>query len=241
MINATKFNPEIFTTIQTPEVAYILGLLWADGYIYTNPKRSCNRVCIESLESDLSTLLPIFMQTGCWRSYGRNRDNRKPQMCIHISNKIFCHFLIENNYKSKLESACKIISKIPNNLKHYWFRGLVDGDGSFYYNSNTTAKQFNCSSASFQDWSYFELLFNEINIQKYTIRKSVILTNSSTSGKPSSYSDVRITNRQDIIKFGEYIYQNYENDKIGLERKYNKYLEIKNSPNVYLERRLKLS
>jgi len=42
-------------------------------------------------------------------------------------------FLSENNYKEKsYVSATKILNKIPNNLKKYFFRGYFDGDGSIY-------------------------------------------------------------------------------------------------------------
>jgi len=43
--------------------------------------------------------------------------------------------LVDNDYKLKsYNSADKILSKIPNSLHHYFFRGLIDGDGCFYLN-----------------------------------------------------------------------------------------------------------
>ena len=44
--------------------------------------------------------------------------------------------------------------------------------------------------------------------------------------KKSSSSVIRITNKDGIEKLGGYLYQNFENDLIGLTRKYNKFKMI---------------
>jgi hypothetical protein len=76
------------------------------------------------------------------------------------------------------------------------------------------------SSSYNQDWIYVETLFNELNI-KYSIKK--------IKREKSSYSIIRITNKKGIKNFGDYIYENYEIDKIGLSRKYEKYQQIINN------------
>jgi len=226
-IEECHFNAEPFIDIRTPEVAYILGLLWADGYIDKTNDRQSFRIAIECSSKDLDTLIPTFLRSGKWNINYRTRPNRQAQTCISTSNRYLWKFLDENNYSDKSGvSANKILSKIPSHLKHYWFRGIIDGDGSFYYKNST--KQFNCSSSKFQDWGFFTSLFEELEIRKFVIRENVQLTNESSSGIASAYSDVRITNQLDIIKLGEYIYQNYEIDSIGLRRKFDTFLKIKN-------------
>jgi len=105
-----------------------------------------------------------------------------------------------------------------NKLKHYWFRGLIDGDGCFYYYKpklGSTLRQFALASTYEQDWGYFESLCDELQIN-YKIKRNKNLKSSS--------SYLRITNKDGIIKLGEYIYKNYDN--IGLDRKYKKFKTI---------------
>ena len=68
-----------------------------------------------------------------------------------------------------------------------------------------------------------------------TCRRSILerfslLTGQQTS-KTGSRSFIRITNKN-ILEFGEYIYGDY----FGLDRKYNKFLKIKNSYNKNIVR-----
>jgi hypothetical protein len=113
-------------------------------------------------------------------------------------------------------SADKILSLIPYNLKSYFYLGVVDGDGCFYYKNNdkNVVRQFSISSTYEQDWSYVEDIFRLLNI-KYSIQR--------TLRKNSKYSQIRITNKIDIYNFGNFIYENINIDNIGLDRKYNKF------------------
>ena len=140
------------------------------------------------------------------------------QTNVITNNKRILNFLIEHDFdKKSYMSADKILSKIPDELKHYFFRGLIDGDGCFYYykpENGSTLRQFALASSYEQDWSYFEKLCKEKNI-KYNIKRTI--------GKNSSSSVIRITNKDGILKLGEYIYKDLHEDNIGLIRKYEKY------------------
>lgn len=214
-------NPNNFLEIKKKEVSYLLGLIWADGYVYKGKNQ--NKIEVSMVSEDLEKIKDIFYDTGKWISYYRYRgNNRKPIMCISTTNKILCSFLIENDYVSKgTSSADKIISKIPSDLKHYWFRGIVDGDGCFYINKKNKCYQFSIASSFEQDWTFVENIFKELNIN-YSIKRRTQLRNN----KINKSSVIRITNKNDIIKFGNYIYNGYSQDKMGLNRKYEKYLEI---------------
>lgn len=217
--NEYAVNPDQFLTINSPEIAYILGFVWADGYLYDNS------VKVECITKDLSLIKDTFKSTGNWFVNYRNRENRQPQMCIGTHNKIIYDFLTAHDYISKSEkSADKILSKIPEHLQYYWFRGLVDGDGCFYINNKLNLYQFSIASSYNQDWTYVEHIFQELNI-KYAIKRRKQLQH----GKLNGSSVIRITNQGDIIKFGNYIYKNYNLDKIGLPRKYNKFKLILDS------------
>lgn len=216
-----KVNPSQFIDIISPEVAYILGIIWADGNIYK--KGYQNRIVISCKSEDLDLLKNIFLNTGKWAMSYHTQENRKKQLTIGTSNKKLTNFLIENDYLAKsIKSADKILSRIPENIKHYWFRGLVDGDGCFYINKPRYLRQFSVTAPYNQDWGYLEKLCNSMNI-KYVIKRWKQLQR----GKIHCSSVLRITNKLDILKIGNYIYKNYNSDKIGLPRKYNKFIEIR--------------
>lgn len=209
-----------FLNIRTKEVSYLLGLIWADGSICSDNVRY--NISIEIVQEDMKHLLPFLSLYVNWNTHIRKRQfNWKTTQKLYKHNKELYNFLYEYDYKNKsFKSADKILSKIPDNLKHYFFRGISDGDGCFYINKKHSTKQFIVGSTYKQDWFYLENLCNILSI-KYTTRK-LKKTNSS-------YSILTIQNKPGIVKLGEYIYKNYEEDKIGLPRKYEKYLEIKNS------------
>jgi hypothetical protein len=220
--NVYHFNPIHFINVNNPEIAYLLGLLWGDGYLEQGPRNY--RISIQGMKTDFEPLKQIFFRNASWRYYLKYLKNRKVQSMYRLSCKELFIYLAENGYQSKSNlSACKILSTIPKNLLNYWFRGLVDADGCFYINKKWKTTQFSCSSAINQDWTYFMKLFDKLNIN-YAIKKQIV----QKVNKTHSSSMIRICSTPNIIKFGNYIYQNYPKDKIGFERKYNKFQEIVN-------------
>jgi hypothetical protein len=218
----TVFDPVFFIDEMSKESAYILGLLWADGSLGND--KNCS-VKVEIVKEDLQNLSRIFNATGKWNYYERVRGDWKPIASYSINNRIFFNFLIENDYKNKsLVSPFKIIDIIPENLKHYFFRGLIDGDGCFYINQKQYTYQFTVTSSYEQDWSYLENLLKNHDV-KYSICKRQSI--NKKTGKMNSFSVLRITNKNDIKKFGEFIYKDYDSDEMGLNRKYKIFEQIK--------------
>ena len=175
------------------------------------------------VKEDIDIIKPMLESIGKWNYYERKQpvESWKPSINVITNNKRILNFLIEHDYNKKSHiSADKILSKIPDELKHYFFRGLIDGDGCFYYykpENGSTLRQFALASTYEQDWSYFENLCKEKNI-KYKIKRTI--------GKKSSSSVIRITNKDGIKNLGNFIYNNFENELIGLARKYNKFITI---------------
>lgn len=211
-----NINPNTFINPIIPEVIYLLGLIWADGYIVRNEIR------IENLKSDILDIKTTFDATGKWNFLERNRKNRQPQMRVVGGNKIITDFLRDNDFLVKTESsACKILNKIPENLLFYWFRGLSDGDGCFYRNEKNNQTQYSLCSSYNQDWTYIENILNKLGI-KFSIQRRI----QNVGSKTNKSSVVRITSKSNVLLWGNYIYSNMKHNKIGLSRKYDKYLLI---------------
>jgi hypothetical protein len=203
-INNIKNN--LFTDNINEYTCYILGLLWADGSMCGN------MISLESVKEDIESLRKVFLDTGEWNIRYRNREDWKPQMVYHISNKEFSMFLKNNDYdKKSYASADKILQKIPDNLKNYWLRGYWDGDGCFYFNNISKAVQCTATSTYEQDWTFLENIYKNLNI-KYSIRR--------VKKQKSSYSQIRITNQKDSLKLINYLYA-FEDD-LGFKRKKEK-------------------
>lgn len=215
-----NINPELFYNINDKEIAHLLGLIWADGFLNPSSNGCNHNLGFTMVKEDVDTLRPILDSIGKWNYYERKQPNSnwKPSVNIITNNKRIFEFLAEHDYADKSSiSADKIISVIPEELKHYFFLGLIDGDGCFYYyepKKGSTLRQFSLASTYEQDWTYFEKLCDELDI-KYKIKR--------IRGSKSSSSYVRITNKDGIHKLGDYIYQNHNSDGIGLTRKYEKF------------------
>lgn len=216
-----NINPELFYNIKYKEVVYLLGLIWGDGFLNPSSNGYNHSLGFTMVKEDIEMIKSTIDSIGKWNYYERKQPNPnwKPSINVITNNKRIFDFLVEHDYdKKSYISADKILSKIPNNLKHYFFLGLIDGDGCFYYkpNKGSTLRQFALASTYEQDWSYFESLCEGLGI-KYKIKRS----KSKTS---SSY--IRITNKNGIKRLGDYIYQTISIDGIGLNRKYEKYKKI---------------
>lgn len=223
------FNPELIgkhaenkedirglIDVQTPMVAYILGFLWADG---TVSKRS-SYVGMRIIRSDFEDIKTRWMETAkSWRYsyYHDGHPNHQPQVAVAINHKDYNAFLTENDYLVKSgASADKILSKIPDHLKHYWWRGYYDGDGGFTAHKST--RRISLTSTWDQDWGFFAALAEKIDISyRVSVRKT----------KPSRNSSIMIENEANLRRFMEYIYQG---EMFGLQRKikaYQQYLTYK--------------
>ncbi|MCK9415614.1 hypothetical protein M0Q97_03015 [Candidatus Dojkabacteria bacterium] len=214
-------NKNIFQKIDSNK-AYILGFLWADGYV------SKNMVGTEGSSKDFENLNKIITKSGNWIVGHRERFLKKTgkyykQSYFHYYSKLTSDFLkcFDYDIKSHTEPI-KILNYITPKYHYHFFRGYIDGDGSFsfYKGTNGTTMQckFNITSSKEQNWNFIEKLFATLEINHCLINRY-----DRKAGKSSIIS---INNKWDIIKLGEYLYID-SNDK--LERKYNKYLQIKNS------------
>lgn len=211
-------NVTQFLDITQPEVAYLLGLLWADGYIVRTEVR------LELISTDLNVLKPLLNSIGEWKYYSRLRNGESNKMTTAVtSNRRLVEFLIEHDYKDKSNvSADKILTKIPDELKHYWFRGFIDGDGFV----DKTRVRIIVSGSYCQDWSFVSNLCEELNIKCSNYRK---LTNNGDS------SSVTFRSNNAII-LGDYIYQG---EQFGLGRKYKNFLIIRDK--YYNSHKVKLT
>jgi hypothetical protein len=205
--------------IYNKNFVYFLVYLWADGSVERR------RFMLEIIEEDAIEILDDIKNIDFLniKTYKRERKDRKPQICIYFCNvKFYDDFLSKYFINKSFTSPDKLLKDIPEELRRYFYLGLVDGDGCFYFNNKL--RQFYVTSSYNQDWNYLECLFKKLDITQYEIKRVI-----TKSGDKSSY--IRIKKYKEILNLYNYLYpDNYE---IGLNRKYNKCKEIIDNPPKY--------
>lgn len=196
--------PETFQNVKIKEVAYVLGLLWAEGWVQNKSDYSIN---IKMIEEDFREILPVFYTIGEWKQYHYFPQNRKPTIQLRVSGKSLVDFFLSVDYHVKSSSpATKVLSLVPNTFKKYWWRGYFDGDGHI---RSSHPYRIEFASSWNQDWSFLP--------SEFPFKISVITGTHS-------YSKARIWKKEDIIRFGSWIWENW--DGIGLTRKYNEFSKL---------------
>jgi hypothetical protein len=206
-------NPTQFMNITSLEVAYILGLLWADGYL--NNTKTNQYIILSVKESDGLIFNKIFQKTGEWKVYHYPARNKtKSQLSIRTNNRPIFQFLLENDYKNKkIKSPSKILSLIPQLLHKYFWRGYFDGDGCIWLRNKLP---YCCFSGPYnQDWSAHTDFLKYLGIASFKIYKKI-----NKTGKGSS---LNINKKDDNKIFLKYIYNGFEIDQLGLYRKYERF------------------
>ena len=163
-----------FVNIKTPEVAYFLGFLWADGWLtrHTAQKKKYS-LAFKIIYKDYISIQKIIKPLLNWGKYIRKPPSRQKTCQLHFTNKQLYDFLIKNDYLIKSQaSADKILNKISQNLKKYWFRGFFDGDGHFHY---IPQKEYCiCISGDYkQNWRFIKRLCHKLKISKYKIYRKI--------------------------------------------------------------------
>lgn len=194
----------------SPEIAYLLGLFWGDGYLFNNKTKG---IVIESLTEDLINLEYIFNMTGKWSKSKRTRKNRTKECTILRTNNLnLYNYLCEYNYNKKSFISSSIQNSLKEDLEKYWWRGYFDADGCMYINYKRNTFVLSFASSYEQDWTFVENLFKKLNC-KYSIVRKI----KKIGGK---YSTISVFKRESCIDILKYI---YDGKIFGLSRKYKKF------------------
>lgn len=220
-------NPSQFTNVTALEAAYLLGLIWADGHL--GGLNGSDRIHISQASVDMLDILRILNKTGRWHMFHRRRiEGNVPASVASTANRKLGSYLAAHGYRGKATgSADAILATIPDHLKHYWFRGLFDGDGSLFFKRGKQAvdKVWSIASDYDQDWGYLERLCDQLGIG-YCINRTINKEEKMT-GRRNRSSTLAIRRQRDIHAMMEYLYQGRTEDGIGLDRKWKQWCEFR--------------
>lgn len=209
MVKTSYLNIEDFLNITKKEISYFLGFFWSDGSF---DRKSLK---LEIKEDDGEDILNILNKFGIWNISRRIRKGKYKQIKFSASNIDVYNFLIYFDFdKKSFISPEKIYNYIPIELRNYFLRGLIDGDGCFSNSFKNKGKIINRSYFSLTqridfDWNYLLTIFDNLNITYKLTR---------LERKTGSSSFIVISSQKDITLLSNFIYSDYDN--MGLKRKY---------------------
>lgn len=201
-----------FEYITKPEVAYFLGYFWADGYLEKNTYRLKFQVCKDDFKDVKRYILPL-MQSWSYAEYDSDAGTRMSD--LRICHKGLYDLLVSLDFDIKTgTSASKVIDDIPEHLRHYWWRGYFDGDGSFgFYQQHGGTVRVVFAACFEQDWTFVDTVHDISNID-WRIQR--------TDNNDGRSSCLLIEGQACTQRFCEYI---YAGEWMGLKRKYKLYKE----------------
>ena len=196
-IRSLPIDTTFFEVIDTPEKAYVLGFMYADGYV------TGKRFGIKLKNSDKDFLIKIrdiLKSEHKVGTYVQDTPYGKVEYCsFNVNNIKMVNDLIKQGVVYNKSRVLKFPHHLPTNLLSHFIRGYFDGDGSVY-----KVKQGNTIGISFVGTEDF---LNGI-LETF---KTVIDTKTHVFPYPNKeIYDLKIGGRANVKKIYDYLYRNAE-------------------------------
>lgn len=202
---------DIFQNIDTEEKAWMLGFIYADGYIDSSKTKlkftlaEKDKDVLEKIKSILRSNSPIKRKEG--RQIKGTDYFGSSAVTLMISNAQICQDLEKHGafYKKSLKLQFPLFLK--DELIRHFIRGYFDGDGSITFGRHDFPKISIASNKEFLEGIHDILLKENITSNIYASNRSKV-------------NSLEINAKSSVEKFLNYI---YKDSNIFMERKYQRY------------------
>lgn len=202
---------DIFQNIDTEEKAWMLGFIYADGYIDSSKTKlkftlaEKDKDVLEKIKSILRSNSPIKRKEG--RQIKGTDYFGSSTVTLMISNAQICQDLEKHGafYKKSLKLQFPLFLK--DELIRHFIRGYFDGDGSITFGRHDFPKISIASNKEFLEGIHNILLKENITSSIYASNRSKV-------------NSLEINAKSSVEKFLNYI---YKDSSIFMERKYQRY------------------
>lgn len=213
-----KYNLDenYFDVIDTPEKAYILGLLYADGSF--SPTNNTVNLSLSTYDVDILEKINNLIKSN---KPIKNYNHKKILYSrISICGKQITKTL--NNYGITHRKTYDITYPkwLPKELNKHFIRGYFDGDGSIYHNKSYTEIYFSLIGTNSLMFDIQRIIFNELNICGHIKQH-----------KNKINSILEIGGNKQTIMLYDWL---YDNSSIHLDRKFNLYKKYKLSYRMHI-------
>lgn len=223
--NRYSLNESYFEQIDTQEKAYILGLLYADGYV--GDERH-NNIVISLTQKDkslLSTISEYLEYTGELRyeEKGGNYENSRPKIVLNFSSKKMATDLRNIGLYPGKSSKLTKLPKLDQDLIRHFIRGYFDDDGTISMGKSTSYHKLN--NGLIKKYEYNSPRFLIIGTMEFLKDLEIYIPGkfSYRDSKTEYMKYLENSSRREIINIFQYL---YKDSNIYLERKFNKWQKV---------------
>lgn len=218
--NSRKFtyNMTYFNVIDTPEKAYWLGFIYADGYVQIRKDKSKifgialstkDKLHLELLNDTLSSTYEVKeYEASEGNSYGTERYCRLQIFGEEIFDNMVKHGVVPN--KTEIVKPPKINKK----LYSHFIRGYIDGDGCITSSSNEFAVKI-LGTVELLDF-----------IKEFIESRNIATIHQYYKRRPTdNVESIELAGNYQVKAFLDLI---YKDSTVHLNRKHEKYIELCN-------------
>lgn len=218
-----KINDTYFDTIDTPNKAYILGFLYADGSNTSNYDRKRYCVTITLQESDSQILYDIKNEIGYEAPIKFREYNGCKIATLDLCNKHMVLKLHELGVVPNKTLSIKFPEWLKEELYPHFIRGYFDGDGCITHNSRDISPQLETTIVSTADMcaSLADIIAAKCNVRTHVY-------NVGHEWCDKNIKTFMVLGNLQCQRFLEYIYQDSD---LKLQRKYKRYIDWYNKSN----------
>lgn len=206
-IRQYNINENFFDEINTPEKAYVIGLLWSDGCNKTDrgtvtlKLQEEDKHILEDIKKLIHTDRPLYY---CQKT----SDSHQNMYALEVTNKHISDVLDRLGMKSAKSLTLQFPEWLDKTLYNSFLRGIVDGDGCIFKASGTYCVSI-VGTKSLCEYIQTFLKSIDINSKIYSYNNNGVTVSLYISGKNNS------------SKFLDFI---YKDATIYLKRKYDIYI-----------------
>jgi hypothetical protein len=221
-LNRYTLNESFFENIDNEQKAYILGLLYADGYV---GNEHFNNVVLQLKDREIIEQIANLLDfTGEIRKSKKGGfENSKEGYVLNFSSEIMANSLRNIGLYPNKSLTLNNIPNISEYLLRHFIRGYFDGDGSIILSKHCS---YHKVAGVTKKYEYPAYTFMILGTSEF-VEKIVIIMNLShyiiTNTKTEEIKCLRVCAKCDLHYLYNYL---YDNSTIHLERKHSKWLEV---------------
>jgi intein/homing endonuclease len=201
-----ELDETFLDNIDTQEKAYFLGFMYSDGNVH---KRESNfKIVIHNKDKHI-----LHKFSDMFYGFDNIQDDDDQYVSFRVYSVKLTLKLIEHGCVPNKTFKLSFPKTVPEHLLNHFFRGLFDGDGCLRLNEENRA---------FINLTGYKPFLEEI--QEYLTKTLGIFVRISDYKDKPNVSDILIHRNLDMLKMLDYL---YKDATIYLDRKYNKYLDMK--------------
>lgn len=212
-----KVNHNYFESIDTPEKAYWLGFIAADGFVVSSRNQvgiSLGRKDKNHLEKLVKTLSSNYKVHDYISTTSYKKNTKYSRLMVNskkMKSDLISHGIVKNK-----TFKLKYPTHLTSNLNSHYIRGYLDGDGSITRTLSSSKLQYDYQIKLTGTKTLLKGILSQLGLPNYKLSERYY------DEKDNYYFS--IGGNIQVLKLLDYI---YKDSTVHLERKYQRYLDLK--------------